>query len=80
MVNILDLDVPVCAEHRGGPFDKVRKHRHAERRVGGTQHRDLLRGGRYPALGQVVQTGGADEDRDARRDRSVEARLKRGRG
>ena len=77
-MHVEDLDVPVGSEHARGALDQVRQQRHAKRRVGGAQHGDLLGGGGDAAVGEIVESGGADQDRDAGRSGAVEARLERG--
>ena len=76
-----NLDVPrLGAKQPGGALDEVGEQSDAERGVGRAQDGDVLRGGGDAAIGQFVEAGGADQQRDSGRDCAVEALLERGGG
>ena len=77
-MDVEDFDVPVRAEERWGPFEEVGEYGYTKRRVGGAKDRDMFGCGGDSLVGKVVEAGGADEDRDTRRNRAIEARLQRG--
>ncbi len=79
MVHLDDLDVPGGPEDLRRPLDQIGEQGHAERRIGRSQHGNILRGGRDPAAGEIVEAGRPDKDRNSRGDRAVEAGLQRGR-
>ena len=78
VVHLDDLDVPVGARAAPPPrATRCGEQGDAERGVAGLQHRDLpARPRRSAAWCALVEPGGADQDRDARRDRRVEIALR----
>jgi hypothetical protein len=77
MVHLEDLDIPFGPEHACRSLDQVRQKRNAKRSIGGAQDGDFFCSCGDTAAGEVVEAGGSDEYRYARRDGAIKACLKR---